>query len=85
MLTDASFPEIGRDFGGKDHTTHVLSYKGLTDRQVAIVFIALGMVSTLLAIMVAKYIPHDSLILVLICAYWVMLLIVFFSFSKNKE
>ena len=26
-LTDASFPEIGRDFGGKDHTTIIHACK----------------------------------------------------------
>ena len=39
-LTDASFPEIGRDFGGKDHTTVLHSYTKIsrleeTDEEVA--------------------------------------------------
>ncbi len=71
--------------GGKDHTTHTLSYKGLSDRQVAIVFIVLGMISTLLAINIAKYIPNDSLFLYLVCAYVILLLVVFFSFSKKTK
>lgn len=34
--------------GGKDHTTHHLSYLGLKDNQVAMVFIAISVVSSLL-------------------------------------
>jgi chromosomal replication initiator protein len=29
-LTDASFPEIGRHFGGKDHTTIIHACKQIT-------------------------------------------------------
>ncbi|TLY25626.1 MAG: chromosomal replication initiator protein DnaA, partial [Nitrospirae bacterium] len=29
-LTDASFPEIGRQFGGKDHTTIIHACKQIT-------------------------------------------------------
>lgn len=36
--------------GGKDHTTHHLVYKGFSDKQVARVFVALGLMSTSLAI-----------------------------------
>ena len=32
-LTDASFPEIGRDFGGKDHTTIIHACKQMKKLQ----------------------------------------------------
>jgi len=32
-LTDASFPEIGRDFGGKDHTTIIHACKQMKKSQ----------------------------------------------------
>jgi chromosomal replication initiator protein len=32
-LTDASFPEIGRDFGGKDHTTIIHACKQMQKSQ----------------------------------------------------
>jgi chromosomal replication initiator protein len=32
-LTDASFPEIGRDFGGKDHTTIIHACKQIQKAQ----------------------------------------------------
>ena len=71
--------------GGKDHSTHLLSYKGLTDRQVALVFIGLSAISLLLALNVAKYIPKDSLLLVSMWFYVGMLLLIFFSFSGKSE
>lgn len=71
--------------GGKDHTTHTLSYKGLSDRQVAVVFILLGLISALLAVNVANYIPKDSLALFLICGYVIFLLVVFFLFADQAK
>ncbi|UKN02222.1 undecaprenyl/decaprenyl-phosphate alpha-N-acetylglucosaminyl 1-phosphate transferase [Paracrocinitomix mangrovi] len=71
--------------GGKDHTTHTLSYRGLTDRQVGYVFIILGIVSSLLAYNVANFIPHGSLSLILIWVYVLMLLIIFFSIAKKHS
>ena len=71
--------------GGKDHSTHMLSYKGLTDRQVALVFICLCSISLILSLNVAKYIPKDSLILFTPWFYVGLLLIVFFSFAKNAK
>jgi UDP-GlcNAc:undecaprenyl-phosphate GlcNAc-1-phosphate transferase len=69
--------------GGKDHTTHTLSYKGLSDKQVGLVFVVLGIVSSMLAYNVANFIGHGSLSLILIWLYVIMLLIIFFSLSKK--
>jgi len=43
--------------GGKDHTTHHLSYAGLSDAQVALTFAGLGGVSVLLTFVELKFIP----------------------------
>lgn len=43
--------------GGKDHTTHHLSYAGLTDPQVAMVFGGLGLISAFLSFVALRYIP----------------------------
>lgn len=69
--------------GGKDHTTHTLSYWGLTDKQVGYVFAFLGVVSSLLAYNVANFIPHNSLSLILIWLYVLMLLVIFISIAKR--
>jgi len=70
--------------GGKDHSTHMLSYKGLTDRQVALVFIGLSSISLILALNVAKYIPKDSFLLFTPWFYVGLLLLIFFSFAKKR-
>lgn len=94
-IVDTSFVIIRRIMrgqsplvGGKDHTTHTLFYKGLSDRQVAYVFLVLGFVACLLALNVAKFIPHDSLVLFLIWIYVIFLLVTMFKLipkEKNKK
>ena len=42
--------------GGKDHTTHHLSYLGLTDRQVGIVFVFLSALSLILTVIITTFI-----------------------------
>lgn len=71
--------------GGKDHSTHMLSYKGLTDRQVAMVFIGLGLIGLLLSLNIAKYIPKDSLLLISMWFYVGVLLLIFFTFAKSAK
>lgn len=72
--------------GGKDHTTHTLFYKGFSDRQVAYVFIILGIVSCLLALNVAKFIPKNSLVLALVWMYFTAILITIFKLiPKDKK
>ncbi len=43
--------------GGKDHTTHHLSYSGLNDAQVALVYSGLGTVSFVLVFAMVHFIP----------------------------
>lgn len=77
--------------GGKDHTTHSLSYFGFTDRQVGYIFVVLGIVSAMLAHNIANFIPHNSFSLLLMWGYVAMLLLIFISIAKyttkvkNKE
>ncbi|MEX1003147.1 MAG: MraY family glycosyltransferase [Crocinitomicaceae bacterium] len=72
--------------GGKDHTTHTLSYAGLSDRKIAYVFIILGAISTLLAYSVANFIPLSSPLLIFIWLYVLIVLITFFiRLQKNKK
>lgn len=71
--------------GGKDHTTHTLSYRGFSDKQVGMVFVVFGIVSSLLAYNIANFIPHGSYSLLLIWLYVVMMLIIFFSLTKKRD
>lgn len=43
--------------GGRDHTTHHLSYAGLGDGQVALIFIALSLLHVFLTFVMFRYIP----------------------------
>ncbi len=43
--------------GGKDHTTHHLSYLGLSDSQVALAFAGLSLVSVFLSYVLIKFFP----------------------------
>lgn len=92
-LTDTIFVTIKRIMrgqspmiGGKDHTTHSLSYQGLTDKQVGYVFIFMSMVATLMALNIAKYLPYNSLMLLLFWVYFIFKLTVFFRLKpKNNK
>jgi len=44
--------------GGKDHTTHHLSYLGLSDRQVALTFFGLSFMSVIFLVIIDKFIPR---------------------------
>lgn len=46
--------------GGRDHTTHHLSYLGLSDRQVALAFFGLSLLSLFFLMIIDKFIPRDK-------------------------
>lgn len=43
--------------GGRDHTTHYLSYMGLSDSQVAFLYLFIGLISAFLVLIIIKYLP----------------------------
>ena len=51
--------------GGKDHTTHHLVYAGLSDRKVWLVFVLIGALSSLLAIMMVHLVSLEAYLPVL--------------------
>ncbi len=53
--------------GGRDHTTHHLSYAGLSDRQVAIVMIAISMLAMVVGIFVMNNIRNWNTTYSVIC------------------
>lgn len=71
--------------GGRDHTTHHLVYKGLTEKQVAFTFILLGMISVIISFVLKKYIPAQSLFLIVIWIFYLFIFILFFSLSRKQE
>ncbi len=72
--------------GGKDHTTHSLAYLGLSDRQVAWVFVALALCSFSLNVMLEEFlIEWNYTLTTLFAAYFIFLLTFFFYTTRNKR
>ncbi len=75
--------------GGKDHTTHHLSYLGLSDRQVALVIIGISIISIVINIIVLNFIKTWSIwYFALFGIYFIVLFLVLFIISiksKNKS
>lgn len=73
--------------GGKDHTTHHLSYLGLTDRQVGWVYVFISLISLVLTVILTNYIHswkiwHNFLY----GGYFLVLFAVLFMIANmNKE
>jgi len=69
--------------GGKDHTTHNLSYLGLSDAKVAIIFIGLSLVSMTFLILIFTYINTWTVIhTLLFFAYFLAVLSAFFIITR---
>ena len=67
--------------GGKDHTTHHLVYAGLSDRRVWLVFVLIGLLSSLLAIMMVHLVSLEAYLPVLF--FVVYFLFVFVLLYRN--
>lgn len=74
--------------GGKDHTTHHLSYLGLNDRQVAYIYSVIALVSMIMALIAINYIHNWNFLHITIYAvYFLVLFIVLFviAFRNTKR
>ncbi len=72
--------------GGKDHTTHSLAYLGLSDRQVAWVFVALALCSFSLNIMIEEFLTDwQHFYTWMFGGYFLFLLVFFFYTTRNKR
>lgn len=72
--------------GGKDHTTHALAYLGLSDRQVALVFWAVTLMSLLLVVIMEKYLKQWTHIYsFLFGGYILMMFFIFFYATRSVK
>jgi UDP-GlcNAc:undecaprenyl-phosphate GlcNAc-1-phosphate transferase len=72
--------------GGKDHTTHALAYLGLSDRQVALVFWAVTLISLLLVVIMEKYLKEWTHVYTLLFSAYVLLMFsIFFYATRSVE
>jgi len=74
--------------GGRDHTTHHLSYLGLSEQKVAIVFAAISFISMILGIICLNIKVWTHFYTVVFVAYFLILFVVLFyiaSINKDRE
>ncbi len=72
--------------GGKDHTTHALAYLGLTDRQVAMVFWFMTLISLLLVVIIEKFLVQwQHIYTILFSLYILFMFMVFFYATRSVK
>ncbi len=71
--------------GGKDHTTHHLSYLGLSDRQVALIVAAISSLSTIFAIYIFPIQEWKTLFTILFGSYALLIFLSLFLITKRKR
>jgi UDP-GlcNAc:undecaprenyl-phosphate GlcNAc-1-phosphate transferase len=72
--------------GGKDHTTHALAYRGLSDNKVALVFGAIALLSFLVIILIEKYIIYwEHTYTVVFSLYFLAFFTYFFRATRRAE
>ncbi len=72
--------------GGKDHTTHHLSYLGFSDRQVALTFLGLSLISLILTVVILNYLNNWKLwhSVVFISVFLLEFSVLFYISNRNK-
>jgi UDP-GlcNAc:undecaprenyl-phosphate/decaprenyl-phosphate GlcNAc-1-phosphate transferase len=68
--------------GGKDHTTHHLSYMGLTDKQVALLLIAISLLSSMFVKYIVFVVNWSWLHISLLSAYILLVFVLLYSTTK---
>jgi UDP-GlcNAc:undecaprenyl-phosphate GlcNAc-1-phosphate transferase len=72
--------------GGKDHTTHHLSYLGLSDSQVAILFLFLSLISAILILVIFHFLKYwEHLYSFLFGLYIILVFSILFYITKIKH
>lgn len=92
-IVDTTFVTISRILkkkspfvGGKDHTTHHLSYLGLSDSQVAFLFVGLGGFSVFLVLIINRFIVAWTHVFTLVFfLYFILLLLIVFIIKHNVK
>jgi UDP-GlcNAc:undecaprenyl-phosphate GlcNAc-1-phosphate transferase len=69
--------------GGKDHTTHHISYLGFNDSQVALIYIGISVVSMTLNIVAVNFIHGWSYLYIAIFSIYILLLFIALFYIAN--
>ncbi|MCB0478756.1 MAG: undecaprenyl/decaprenyl-phosphate alpha-N-acetylglucosaminyl 1-phosphate transferase [Crocinitomicaceae bacterium] len=92
-IVDTTFVTINRIrkgqspmVGGKDHTTHHLSYLGLSDKQIGYRFMILNLLSLILALLAVWIkVKFDSYLGILFVLYPIVLILYFYKIKHQVE
>lgn len=68
--------------GGRDHSTHALSRMGVSDKNVGVVFMLFGLVSSICSISINTYFNNDWLVY-LFSAYFIICFIILFGITRK--
>ena len=69
--------------GGKDHTTHCLSYAGFSDSQVAMLFMGVALISAILTVYVTHFIQNWTLWTAIVSgSFFFLVLIALYTVSR---
>ncbi|NVO02386.1 MAG: undecaprenyl/decaprenyl-phosphate alpha-N-acetylglucosaminyl 1-phosphate transferase [Bacteroidetes bacterium] len=72
--------------GGKDHTTHHLSYLGFSDRTVSLIILAISLFSSFLIILLLNFIEWKQIYFVPLIIYFIAVFAILFYISNiNKK
>jgi len=73
--------------GGKDHTTHYLSYLGLSERQVALLFSGISLISLVLIFIIIRCVDNWSYLhIFLFTSYFIIIFgLLFYCTKTNKK
>ena len=72
--------------GGRDHTTHHLSYMGLSDRMVAVIFLLLSLLSVSISVwMLTAKETYQYYILCIAGVYCVVVFLLLFWVTQRKK
>jgi UDP-GlcNAc:undecaprenyl-phosphate/decaprenyl-phosphate GlcNAc-1-phosphate transferase len=71
--------------GGKDHTTHHVSYLGFNDRQVAYIYSAISIVSLILAVIAINFIDNWNYYHIAIYGLYFLLLFIVLFIIANRN
>jgi len=72
--------------GGKDHTTHHLSYLGFSDRQVGLIFMAISMISSIIALIILHWTVWSGWLAASLILYFLTLFsTLFYIANLNKK
>ncbi len=72
--------------GGKDHTTHSLAMLGFSDRQVAMVFIGISLLSGMIVVYIQRFILEWTFLhFWVLLIYFLIVFSVFFYITKHRK